>query len=376
MAKSLKKTGEASQEKKENVRIALEDALKLVEVYFINGAPLPHGLSSQMTSSLDVLNANADKASSGFTNIITCLAIKSAQPDIDVRYHQMQIQKDITNGAGFNFRGVSEDIVYPWLDKQSFSGAKSGWQTRTFERPKPYMLSYEENIGAIKHDFLNVFDRLETHGEQANEALAYLLYRQLEAREKKKLALFIPKTRDVGVITALLQDHVFYQYKNSKGASRLPVLAIYAIYLEMMDELSRYKGKTLKPLMEHSAADSQTGAIGDIEISSADTIFEAIEIKHGIPLSAGLVRDASKKIGGLHSSVDRYYILTTSASCQPDAETLAAIENVKARLSCEIIANGVIPSIRYYLRLLKDPSNVFLHYVRLLAEDKAIAHVL
>jgi DNA (cytosine-5)-methyltransferase 1 len=47
---------------------------------------------------------------------------------------------------------------------------------------------------------------------------------------------------------------------------------------------------------------------------------------------------------------------------------------IKLLYGCQIIANGVIPTIRYYLRLLVDPSAVFQEYAFLLETDKAIKH--
>ncbi|MBA3755161.1 MAG: hypothetical protein H0X02_02545 [Nitrosomonas sp.] len=130
----------------------------------------------------------------------------------------------------------------------------------------------------------------------------------------------------------------------------------------------------LKPLDEHSAADSQTGAIGDIEVINNETnnIFEAIEVKHDIPLNERIVQDADQKI--MDKSVDRYYILTTHLTCEPDNSLYQKITNVKSLYNCQLIANGVIPSLRYYLRLLSHPSLVFPQYVELLKSDKTIKH--
>jgi DNA (cytosine-5)-methyltransferase 1 len=86
----------------------------------------------------------------------------------------MQIQKDTDRPAGFNFRGLSEITVYPWISRNRFEGAKSGWQTRTLERPKPYKLDYDENIAYVKSDFLAVFDEIEENGQIAVDALTYL----------------------------------------------------------------------------------------------------------------------------------------------------------------------------------------------------------
>lgn len=232
----------------------LDEALVSAEALFAAGSTPSAALSDRLQTSLDGLHARAQAASAVFTNIVTCLAIKSARPDVDVRYHQTQIQKDTDRPAGVNFRGISEDVVYPWLSRNRFDGAKSGWQTRTLERPKPYLLTYDENIAYVKTEFLAVFDEIEEQGQPAFDALTYLIWKQVVRREEVRITLSIPKTQDIGTIVELFRLHFFRSYKGAKGASRLPVLALHAIYTVMVPELRRYSGKSVKPLNEHSAA--------------------------------------------------------------------------------------------------------------------------
>lgn len=331
-------------------------------------------LSDQLIAALDKLSSNAQAASAAFTNVVTCLAIKAANPQVDVRYHQTQIQDATPKPAGFNFRGPSEGTVYPWLNQHRFEGAKSGWQTRTLERPKPYTLDYDENIQYVKAEFLTVFDRIETHGEAASQALTYLLYKQVIKRELSGIQLAVPKLQDIGSIVELFRSHFFYTYKASKGASRLPVLALHAVYRALVPELRRFAGKSLRPLQEHSAADSQTGSIADIEVGDDESgeIFEAVEVKHGLQITEAIALSVREKV--MAKEVDRYYILTTHDKCEVEADVKSVIANIKALYGCQVIANGVLPSLRYYLRLLEDPSVVFPAYVDLLREDKAVAH--
>ena len=352
----------------------LDEALVSAEALFAAGSTPSAALSDRLQTSLDGLHARAQAASAVFTNIVTCLAIKSARPDVDVRYHQTQIQKDTDRPAGVNFRGISEDVVYPWLSRNRFDGAKSGWQTRTLERPKPYLLTYDENIAYVKTEFLAVFDEIEEQGQPAFDALTYLIWKQVVRREEVRITLSIPKTQDIGTIVELFRLHFFRSYKGAKGASRLPVLALHAIYTVMVPELRRYSGKSVKPLNEHSAADSQTGSIGDIEVSDDDTmeIFEAVEVKHNLSITEAIAADVQLKV--MDKVIARYYILTTHQNCEPDEGAKRIIDNIKAVYDCQVIANGVMPSIRYYLRLLDDPSAVFSAYVDLLQSDKAIAH--
>lgn len=102
---------------------------------------------------------------------------------------------------------------------------------------------------------------------------------------------------------------------------------------------------------------------------------ETLKMNKGNTLSKDLVVEecdsAKQKIRS--SRVDRYYILTTSLHHEPTAEVLVEAENVKRLLGTQMIVNGVIPTIRYYLRLLSDPSTVLPEYVRLLQIDGAIS---
>ena len=165
----------------------LDNAYNLAESFFLNKkeGQLPNiikdSLNEDFIEALEGVAKLCEKASSGYLNVITGLSIKAVYGDtVDVRYHQVQIQSQTERPAGFNFRGVSEHIIFHWMEKHEFHGAKSGWQTRTFERPKPYFLNYDENIGTIKDSFLTTYDQIETKNQDAKLALALLLLRRIE----------------------------------------------------------------------------------------------------------------------------------------------------------------------------------------------------
>ncbi len=359
------------------IRKELDDAFDEAETYFATHKEdipptVAERLEPKFIDALERMAKYCEKASGGYNSLITSLAIKAVYGDsVDVRYHQVQIQDQTDRPAGFNFRGVSEGVIYEWMEEHEFHGAKSGWQTRTFERPKPYMLSYDENIGTIKEPFLICYDELETQHQSARLALLLLLWRRLQLREASKIELAIPRIHDVMQITNLFEAHFFYKYKDSKGASRLPVLAMYAIYSVMIQELQRFDGKHVKELEPHSAADARTGAIGDIEIvDNAENVFEAIEVKHEQIISKAMVDSVKQKIRG--SQVERYYILTTHSQHEPTEDVQMEVKTVKKLLGCQMIVNGVLPTIRYYLRLLSDPGDVLPIYADVLEKDEAI----
>lgn len=359
----------STDERRERIGNALERALDMAKkVYDKKGGVSDFQISKRFAEALAELSKQGSSANTGFTNAITGLAIKVAFPEIDVRYHQVQIQKPKL----FSFRTESEKVVYPWLRDHDFDYAKSGWQTRTFERPKPYSLNYDENIGAIKESFLTVYDEVQKKNSQPIQGLAYILFLQMVARDNKKVDLIIPNIDDIRIISEFFENHFSWKY-SGRGASRLPVLAIYALYKVVVPELKRFSGFDLKNLELHSAADSQTGAAGDIELAGkGGAIFEALEIKHGIPIVPALIDDVGKKL--IKRNIARYYVLTTHPQCGNIPPVQTRIKEMRDRTGCQIIANGVVPTIRYYLRLVESPAAIFTYYTELLKSDKSIAH--
>jgi len=78
-----------------------------------------------------------------------------------------------------------------------------------------------------------------------------------------------------------------------------------------INETKRFEGKVLLPMESHTSADSRSGRIGDIDIiDEKERVFEAVEVKHGIPITAQLVKDAFDKFKT--TQVNRYYLLSTA----------------------------------------------------------------
>ena len=155
-------------------------------------------------------------------------------------------------------------------------------------------------------------------------------------------------------------------------ASRLPLLAIYALYDLLIVECNRYRRKRLLPLESHTSEDARSGRHGDIDVVNADgSPFEAIEVKFDIEVTHNIVVTAKDKIQT--STLDRYYILSTLPIAKDDKEAINNdIEQIRNTHGCQLIINGVLPTIKYYLRLLDNPKYFIENYAKLLANDTAI----
>jgi DNA (cytosine-5)-methyltransferase 1 len=138
----------------------------------------------------------------------------------------------------------------------------------------------------------------------------------------------------------------------SHTASRLPVIAVYSAYQLLIQHVGRYAGKQLADLLSHTTADRRTHNVGDVQVLGADGAFwEAVEVKHLIAITPDLVLDAYLKIQD--TPVTRYYLLTTA---QPPTAQQTEVDDAtalcRAEHGCEMIVNGVLPTLQYYLRLL------------------------
>lgn len=125
---------------------------------------------------------------------------------------------------------------------------------------------------------------------------------------------------------------------------------------------------------EHTSADKSSGRVGDIEVRDKENrVFEAVEIKHGIAINAQLIKDAYEKFKS--HPIQRYYLLTTAEENLSDIELISKeITRILKIHGCQVIVNGIYPSLKYYLRMLDNPYGFIENYVENLKRDTAIKY--
>jgi DNA (cytosine-5)-methyltransferase 1 len=315
---------------------------------------------------LDVVLQYAESQKGVLAVVITSLIYKRLNPEQDIRNHQSSIPN------GYSGRTFDSRYVTPFLKKQRFpSMAESGWLTRSLEQKHPYDRQYTGAIKTnLKNAFLNILERVES-GVLPELYLSYIFHALIKQRDEQSIQLARPVDISISRITHLLHNHFNDKYQ-SEGASRLPVLALYAAYECMMKEMRRFTNKQLLPLESHTSADSRSGRIGDIDVvDEQGEPFEGVEVKHGIPITAQLVRDAFGKFAT--TRVKRYYLLSTADVAPAEREAVQkVIDIIRVQHGCQVVANGLTKSINYYLRLLDNPTDFISFYVDKLETDRAI----
>ena len=309
-----------------------------------------------------------------FTVLLTSLVYKCLHPEQDVRRHQANMEN------GYSGRSFDTKYITPFMKQKRFLGAmkESGWLTRSLEQNIPYELDFPGKIQNknVKEAFLKILHDVEENGADPEKYVLAVMSYSIKCKKDKTVILVNPIEKETSLtineIMEALQKHFYFPYK-SRGASILPVVALYSIYQCIIEELKRFNGKTLDKLASHHSCDRSSGETGDIVVRNVDdkSIYEVIEVKFDIPIDSIMIEDAYKKISD--KPVQRYYLLSTVS---PNEDERVAIDEMICKIrdehGCQIIVNGVFPTLKYYLRLL-DNTDIFVErYVRNLSDNTEI----
>jgi DNA (cytosine-5)-methyltransferase 1 len=127
--------------------------------------------------------------------------------------------------------------------------------------------------------------------------------------------------------------------------------------------------KQLLPLKSHTTSDTKSESLGDVEVTDMEgNFFEVVEAKHNRPITPALVRIAYEKIKP--HPINRFYLLTTHSPDTEDATTVSElVRQIYQEHGCEVIVNGLISSVKYYLRLVDNTRDFIALYTQNLIED-------
>ena len=302
---------------------------------------------------------------------VTSLLKKITTPSQDIRYHQSGMV------GGYSGRTLDTEVVTPFLKEKNLPHmSSSGWLTRSLEQAVPYDLNYTGSMKpkSLKKAFLSLLNGIQVEGWDPTEILKYVFLELIRQRNvNTTLELAKPRDKTIDWIVKTLMDHFNGNY-GSSGASRLPVLAIFAAYKQFMEEVRRYDGKTLAELKPHNSPDTRSGDVGDIQVLNENgSVFEAVEVKHNIKITVDLLETAYNKFRT--QQVDRYYLLTTKHNDPIDFDGISKkIIEIKSNHGCQVIVNGVESSMKYYLRLLSNTNQFISNYVDLVKNDSSVKY--
>ena len=344
----------------------------ILEKIFLQSKNLKtHKLSNDIKGNIDVLIDNIDSNKSLVSALVTSLLKKLIDPQQDVRYHRV----DFDNG--YSARSLDTKITAPFFKKHypKYANKESSFLTLATRERIPWTLTEGKGLKirnkAVKESFLMIFENIE-RGTNPQQILLYL-FSKLNVLSIQHQGIFNEAIKQTDYTSILNINTVLEMLNNHfslPNSSRLPVIAIYSVYQEIFKQVKRYDNKVLLPLNVHTSSDKH--GFGDVEILNYDnTPFEMVEIKHKIPIERNMIFDIAKK--SQNTTIQRYYILTTSEnnflSEEEEKYINMFILQIKKDYGLEIIANGILYTLKYYLRFIENYNNFISIYTQNLIVD-------
>jgi hypothetical protein len=183
------------------------------------------------------------------------------------------------------------------------------------------------------------------------ETLRFLLIVRNEKRQRMQTLLAgLQTSKDSFPLSAEAIIVLIEQHLKCRGSSRLPVLIVAAAYKCASEHL----GERHLPLHAHQAADRQTGALGDLEITlkGRDNVITSYEMKIKQVSQDDIDRALQKIDESLRQTdrkIDNYIFITTEAIDDKVQEYAASIYDRTGGL--EIVILDCISFLRHFLHL-------------------------
>jgi len=329
-------------------------------------------ISDEIKKDINPLILKIESDKSLIQAVITSLLKKIISPEQDIRLHMAKFQN------GYSARGLDTKITTPFFKKYfpKYANKETAFLTKATRAEVIWTLNEGRKLPLRSKDlinpFLNLIDKIQNGTVNPENCMIYVLAK-LYLLSQANQAVF-DKTLELSDFSDIININsvigMLKEHFENRLSSRLPVIAIFSIYRQLLKTVKRFESKILRPLNVHTSSDKH--GYGDVEIwNRNDTPFEMVEIKHHIPIDRNLVFDVVKK--SENTTIQRYYILTTYENCFISSEEEEYINRlilkIKKERNLEIIANGIIYSLKYYLRFVEDYHDFLRIYTDELIKD-------
>lgn len=282
--------------------------------------------------------------------LLSCLVAKLSDPSVDIRKPYTEI-----GGRGvYSGRYYDEMYVAPFAFKYKLPvNPTTSFLTPAFRTNKSIIAPGVQLIGRPKKLYETIVTLITAvHKKQIRaedllaEIIRWLLIIRDERRQRlESLASSLKATASDSALPAESIVTLILQHLALPKSSRLPVLVVAAAYQAAQTYLSEMH----LPLEGHTAADKQTGALGDVQIALADDnhIVTVYEMKAKRVLRED-IDVALQKLSTSARMIDNYIFITTD-KIDPDVEEYAA--TLYFQTSVEFVILDCIGFLRHFLHL-------------------------
>ncbi len=305
--------------------------------------------------------------------LLACCLAKIHDPSIDIRKPYTELGEN-----SFSGRTYDENFVGDFVNKYALPCNPTTAFLTPALRTKPVVLEPGTALGGhpkkLYESAIQLLDAVEkgqiTPDDLLAETVRYLLILKLE-REERMQSLLGELQQEEGDISLSSEDivHLIEQHLSLPRSARLPVLVVAAAYQAASDNL----GERVLPLQSHNAADEQTGALGDVEITliGEKQVVTSYEMKMKRVTTGDLDR-ALQKVRKSGIRVDNYIFVTTDSIDEEVADYAESL--YRATGGIEFVVLDCIGFLRHFLHLFHRLRLEFLEvYQRFLLDEPTSA---
>jgi DNA (cytosine-5)-methyltransferase 1 len=344
----------------------------VLEKAFQNALSFLESEETQPDADIDYLIEKIGSNKSIVSALVTSLLKKVIDPQQDVRLHRTDF------AGGYSARVLDTHVTSPFFKEHfpKYANKESSFLTLATRERIKWTQDEGRNLKIrdekLRRSFLDVLAQVEASDVNPVACLTYIFAKLIKLSQQDEQLFHLAEKESLEVsalnihtVLEMLREHFALRL-----SSRLPVIAVYSIYEILLPQSARYKDKHLLPLQAHTSSDKH--GFGDIEIYGSDNQpFEIVEVKHNIPIDKYLIFDIAKKTQDTH--INRYYILTTFGDGFSSREEEAAVSEyilaIKRTQGLDIIANGILTTLKYYLRFVDDYRQFIESYTKNLIND-------
>jgi hypothetical protein len=247
--------------------------------------------------------------------LLACLVAKMHRPEVDIRKPYTEIgDSDVYSG-----RTYDETYVTPFINQHDLPCNSTTAFLTPALRNRNTMLTPDVNLVGrpprLYQIILNLLDDIYSERVSPHDLLAetirWLLIVRDEGYQRRETLLAALKSALDGMpLSSEMIVRLIEQHLNQPKASRLPVLVVAAAY----QTVGKFIGERHLPLYAHNAADLQTKALGDLEITFVDddNVMTSYEMKTR-KVTREDIDHVLQKLRQSDKRVDNYIFITTEA---------------------------------------------------------------
>lgn len=283
--------------------------------------------------------------------ILSCSLAKVYDDSVDIRKPYTEIDASDT----FSGRALDERYIAPFVILHELPCNPTTAFLTPALRNRNTVLTPDLNLsGRPKEVYEAVLQLLTDVYEQkisARHLLSEMIRQLILFRDEKKqrmdsLIASLKSAHGDMPISAEQIITIIEQHLATKGASRLPVLVVAAAYIAV----GSYLRESILPLESHNAADSQTQAIGDVQVvlETSNNVVTCYEMKMKRVTIADIDLAVKEKLTKTHYTVDNYIFITTDII---DPEVIDYARSMYDVTGIEIVVLDCIGFLRHFLHL-------------------------